>query len=977
MSKKNKNLVIPESDLLGVTSSSSSESPEEQFPIVGIGASAGGLKAIEVLIQHIPPNSGIAFVIVQHLDPDSKGMMCELLQRITAMSVVTVTDRLKVQPNHVYVIPPNRSMSLLSGLFHLFEPIESRGLRLPIDFFFRSLAEEKQEQSIGIILSGMGSDGSLGVRAIKERSGIVLIQDPASAEFDSMPASAIETITPDVIAPPEEIISQLFRILNAPVMSRSIPDHDKDESALEKIVILLRAQCGNDFSKYKKNTLQRRIERRMIIHQFSKSNDYIRFLQENPSELQILFKELLIGVTAFFRDPAVWEMFGEQVLPELFRRMNPGDNVLRAWVPGCSTGEEAFSLAIVFKEALEKANLNKNISLQIFATDLDSQAIEKARKGLFPLNIESDVTQPRLNRFFIKSENVYRVNAEIREMIVFATQNIIKDPPFTKLDILSCRNLLIYFNAELQKNILTLFHYSLRVGGILILGNAETNVLREGVFAMVDSKLRIYQKSNQTTNGGSTDAPAQFPISSMPLAASPTTVKSVENIQSLAEQLVLNQYTPASVLVSDQGDILFITGSTGKYLEPATGKANMNLFAMAREGLRDELPSAFRLARKNYDKVVLNNVVVLNETGKTYLDVIIQQIGKPHQLQGRILVVFREILPIGIETAKGSRKKGNKANLELEQEIQRLKAELHGTREEMKISQEELKSTNEELQSTNEELQSTNEELTTSKEELQSINEELHTVNRELQVKIDDFGRINNDMKNLLNSIEIATLFLDKELRIRQFTIPATKIFKLIQSDVGRLFTDQVSVLEYPDIYYDANEVLRTLVFSEKVVPSRDGKWFMVRIMPYRTYEDKIDGLVVTCIDITLSKKQEKALAISSSLVETLRKGFHGLIIGLQCDGTVFECNAGAEKHLSVKRKQIIGKDYFGIAKTKAFHQLFSHKFEKTVPDETFSQVIEYLNAKLNTSAKVDWQFHPLFKDDLEISGILCCGELE
>src|ERR1039458_8301810 len=445
------------------------------FPIVGIGASAGGLEALEQFLGHVPAGGGMAFVIVQHLDPTRKGIMPELLQRATRMKVIQVKDRTTVRPDCVYVIPPNKDISILHGVLHLLKPTATRGMRLPIDFFFRSLAQDQQEHSIGVILSGMGSDGTLGLRAIKESAGVVLVQEPATAKFDSMPRSAIDAGLADIVAPVDELPGKIMAYLQrTPLIARTEAAlEDKAQSALEKVVILLRAHMGNDFSQYKRNTLYRRIERRMGIHQIDKMSVYVRYLQENSQELNLLFKELLIGVTNFFRDPAAWELLREEVIPALLARRSSGQT-LRAWVPACSTGEEAYSLAIVLKEAIEEIKPKANFTIQVFATDLDRDAIDKARHGVFPANITADVSKERLKRFFTKEERGYRVRKEIREMVIFAPQNVIMDPPFTRLDILTCRNLLIYLTAEVQKKLIPLFHYSLSPGGILFLGSAET-----------------------------------------------------------------------------------------------------------------------------------------------------------------------------------------------------------------------------------------------------------------------------------------------------------------------------------------------------------------------------------------------------------------------------------------------------------------------------------------------------------------------
>ncbi len=482
----------------------------DKFPIVGIGASAGGLEALEQFLGSVPENSGMAFVVIQHLDPTQKGMLPELLQRITKLEVVLVTDRLKVKPNCVYVIPPNKSMSVFKGVLHLFEPIQSRGLRLPVDFFLRSLADDQKEFGIAVILSGMGSDGSAGLLAIKEKNGIVMVQEPSTAKYDSMPSHAIESGLVDIVAPANLLPGKLIQFLkHIPEVRADLDKEVKDKSSLDKIIILLRTYTGNDFSLYKKNTVYRRIERRMGVHRIDKISSYVHFLQENPKEANILFKELMIGVTNFFRDPAVWEKLQKTIIPEFIDKV-PRDTVLRAWIAGCSTGEEAYSLAIVFKEVLEKTNPHTGISLQIFATDLDNEAIESARKGVFPPNIISDVSSDRLARFFIKTEDGFRVKTEIREMIVFAQHNIVMHPPFTRIDFLSCRNLLIYVDTELQRKLLGMFYYSINPDGILLLGSSETLGTQSHLFTSVESKLKIFKRSIVSILPELSDFPSSF-----------------------------------------------------------------------------------------------------------------------------------------------------------------------------------------------------------------------------------------------------------------------------------------------------------------------------------------------------------------------------------------------------------------------------------------------------------------------------------
>jgi two-component system CheB/CheR fusion protein len=898
--------------------------PAGKFPVVAIGASAGGLEALEQFLGNLSDHSGMAYVVIQHLDPTHKGMLPELLQRVSKMKVFQVKDRMPVKPDCVYVIPPNTSMSILKGVLHLFQPIESRGLRLPIDFFLRSLADDLQEFGIAVILSGMGSDGSLGVRAVKEKNGTIMIQEPATAKYDSMPRNAIDAVLPDIIAPPSEMPARLLDFLNhIPIVKLNLETEIKDQSSLEKIIILLRTYTGNDFSLYKKNTLYRRIERRMSVHKIEKIVSYVLFLHENPKEADILFKELLIGVTNFFRDSLVWNKIEDMVIPQILTTQQSG-SVLRAWVAGCSTGEEAYSLAIVFKEAIEKIKPQSRISLQIFATDLDAEAIEIARKGFFPLNIASDVSENRLNRFFIRTDDGYRVKTEIREMVIFAQHNIIMHPPFTKLDILTCRNLLIYMVPELQNKLFGLFYYSLNPEGIMLLGSAETPGAQSHLFTPVDAKLKIFKRSVSTRLTELTDFPSSFSRATISNAVKPMPDKSILNIQTLADQLMLQRFSPAGVLVNENGDIIYFSGHTGKYLEPAVGKANLNIFAMLREGLRNEFSIAFRKAIMNKETVLMHNLKLIAHDDIKHLDINIQWIDKPEPLHGLLMILFTdlpEITWVKPPATKAVKPAHRIRQSDLEEELQHAREERQNTMEEMQTSQEELKSTNEELQSTNEELQSTNEELTTSKEEMQSLNEELQTVNAELQSKVDDYSRVNNDMKNLLNSTDIATLFLDKDLNIRRFTNQATKIFKLIKSDIGRPFTDLVSDLRYPELAADALEVLRTLVFIEKQIPTNDGRWFTIRIMPYRTFDDRIDGLVITFINHSNLRQMEIKLHETSQINGLLMNSSREVIIQLSPSYEIMEFNPEAELFFGKKREEALNKTYIHL-----FVPLQSHK---------------------------------------------------
>ncbi len=834
--------------------------PSSDVLIIGIGCSAGGLEALEKFLRNVPPDSGMVLVIVQHLDPLHVSALPGLLQRFTRMPVVEVEDGMAVEADRVHVIPPNKDLSLLHGRLHLLEPFAPRGLRLPIDFFFRSLAEERQERAVGVILSGMGSDGVFGLRSIKEKGGLTLVQEPASAQAESMPRCAIEARVADIVAPAEVLPQRIMQFLRHPA---GLPQQgtavDGDAlSTLDQVVILLRERSGNDFSLYKSNTLYRRIERRMAVHQLATMKDYVRFLRSNLQELDLLFKELMIGVTNFFRDADVWEALRTKTIPELLAR-NPDGKALRAWCAACSTGEEAYSLAIVFKEALETLKPEARFTLQIYATDLDPDAVDKARKGQYPDNIVADVSPERLARYFVPEEGGgYRIAKAIREMVVFATQNIASDPPFTKLDLLTCRNLLIYFGPQLQKRLLPLFYYALNPDGLLLLGSAESIGNFGHLFTPENNKARIYRRLDQSLPVTGLDFPGRPTHEAYPPIEAAQAERG-DKLGLLTDHLIQQNWAPAAVLVNANGDIVYFSGRTGKYLEPAAGETNINIHAMAREGLREALTGMVRKALKDLQPICLNGLRLIDSHGSTQIvDVIVQAVDKPDALCGRVLIVFKDVA--ALPRRRTGKKVATEAIETLQQELHQTREALQVTHEEMQTTVEEIKSSNEELQSTNEELQSTNEELTTSKEELQSLNEELQTVNAELQSKVDDLTWVRNDMANLLNSTEIATVFLDSEMRLRRFTTYATRLYKLIPGDIGRPLSDLVTDLDYPQLRTDAMAVLSTLVFKELQAATHDGRWYRVRIMPYRTQDNVIDGVVITFIDISALKQLEAQL---------------------------------------------------------------------------------------------------------------------
>ncbi|MEQ9547183.1 MAG: chemotaxis protein CheB [Marinobacter sp.] len=834
--------------------------------IVGIGASAGGLASLEDFFRNTPCDTGMAFLVVQHLDPTQKAMLPELLQRYTEMPVYEAEQNMPVRADSVYVIPPNRELRVVDDTLKLEQPAQPRGLRLPINVLFSSLASAQNERAIAVVLSGMGSDGTLGLQAIKATGGLSVVQAPGSAQFDPMPRSAIAAGCADIVAPADELPDRILAyVRRVPEPGQSPEQNQHAHTSLTRlgpILRLLRQRSRHDFSLYKPTTLNRRIERRMAIHGISDLAEYTRFLTENNQEIELLFRELLIGVTQFFRDPDTWEYLINTGLPELLSPLPP-EHTLRVWVVGCSTGEEAYSLAIAFTEVLEHIEPDRKLDLQIFASDISPEAIDVARRGQYPLNIEDTVSEARLARFFIKHDTYYQIRPSIRAKVLFARHDVILDPPFTKLDLITCRNLLIYFDLTLQRRILPLFHYSLRPNGLLMLGSSETVGRLNHLFAPLKPKMRLYRSKPFQSNRHTDFLLKSFP----PFATLPKeqTVQSnqippqqaLSNLQSAADHVLLQVYSPAAVLLNADADIVYISGRTGKYLEPAAGKANWNIHAMAREGLREPLYTALQQASAQTEPVELTGVLVQTGSGTQAVDLSIQAFSKPDALKGMIMVVFRDA---PAQVAPRRYKQASSANPDHAAQIQRYLQEIESLREQARVSREKLQASNEELQSTNEELQSTNEELTTSKEEMQSMNEELQTINTELQTKLDDLALAQSDMQNVLNSIEIAVLFLDQDLNVRRYTERASTIISLRECDIGRPFSDLTTSLRYPELQEDARQTLSTLMVSEKQITTTDDRWFSVRIIPYRRLDNVIDGVVITLVDITETKKLESSL---------------------------------------------------------------------------------------------------------------------
>ncbi|HDQ08143.1 MAG TPA: chemotaxis protein CheB [Methanoculleus sp.] len=837
---------------------SGARSPKPDY-IVGIGGSAGGLEALEAFFHAMPADEGLAFVLIVHLDPTHKSITDELIQRCTTLKVTEAKDNTAVEPNAVYIIPPGKNLSLLNGTIQLMSVTGTQGVRMPIDYFFRSLAKDRREKSIGIILSGMGTDGTLGLRAIQEVGGMTMVQNPESAKFDSMPRSAIKNGLVDFSLAPEKMPEALISyIRKSPAVISQKALERTELTKLQKIFVLVRDQTGNDFSEYKDSSVLRRVERRMSITSMDDMEDYVELLQNNPAEIDLLFKELIIGVTNFFRDPEAFEHLKAAIIRKL-REHSRNQTIFRAWCPGCATGEEAFSVAILIWECLEECNLLGSMRVQIYATDIGSDGIEYARKGRYPKNIAADVSASRLKRWFIEEGDSYVVGKEIRESVIFAVQNIISDPPFTRLDLICCRNLLIYFTASLQKKIFPLFHYALLPHGILFMGTSESLNSNDGLFTTLNAKWKIFERSEAAVRPlpGSTPAFGFVPVLHGNLArvSSP---EAGEKVPDLIRTILLEHYTPPSVLVTKDGDIVYFNGKTGKYLEPAPGRPNMNIFSMMQDDFSFEFGTSFHHALQEWEKVTVQGLHTDTWGQDQYFDLIIHPITGYKALEGLILIVFRDLPPKpkrrqAQKTPEGAERVAS----DIEEELRKLKLHLAGVLEDKQTKEEELKTMNEELQSSNEELQSTNEELSTSKEEMQSLNEELRTVNAELESKNNELGKVNADIRNLLNSTDIGTLFLDKDMRITQFTPKILPLYNLLDSDIDRPLSDIVTTLAYDHVIEDARQVFDTLIVQEKNVKTKDGVWYFMRIVPYKTQDNKIEGVVITFTNITAARRTE------------------------------------------------------------------------------------------------------------------------
>lgn len=942
-----------------------------KFPVVGIGASAGGLAAFEAFFSGMPAgnDTNMAFVLVQHLAPDHKSILTDLIKRYTRMQVFEVENGMKILPNCVYIIPPNYDMALLNGTLQLMEPTVARGLRSPIDFFFRSLAQDQRERAICVVLSGTGTDGTLGVRAVKGEGGMVLAQKPETTEYDGMPRNAIATGFVDYVLQPAEMPAKLItyskRLYDgAPSLSMEVSTN-RTQDTLRKIWILLRSRTGHDFSSYKVNTIIRRIERRMALHQVDRLSEYLTYMQQTPDEIDSLFRDLLIGVTNFFRNPEAFAVLQTHVIPKLFAG-KPAGKPMRIWICGCSTGEEAYSIAILIREHLQV--LKQSFTVQIFATDIDRKAVEQARSGIYPASISTDVSPERLARYFTQdSPNTYRVQKAIRDLVVFSEQDVTKDPPFSKLDMVTCRNLMIYMNGDLQKKLIPLFHYALNPGGTLFLGSSETVGDFNRLFETVNRKWKIFLR-NPDEVGACRPAMSDF-VSTLPadrVTRTPReTVQTKINPNELIEQYLQEHRPLAGVLVNGRGGIVHIHGRTGKYLEPASGNAAMNILTMAREGLRCELTTALQRAVAHKEMIFYPKLSVKTNGDFTAVNLTVRpvQAAPDAEVESDLFLVIIEDVPPSDPGPQAKEKTGDgtseadKRVAHLKQELRAKNEYLQTTIEEMQTANEELKSTNEELQSVNEELQSTNEEMETAKEELQSVNEELSTVNAELQIKINDLSRANNDMNNLMAGTGIGTLFLNMQLRIARFTPNVTQVINLIPTDIGRPMAHIASnLMSYDRLMKDVQAVLNDLISREAEVQTKEGGWFLMRVRPYRTAENVIEGVVITFVDITDRKRMENL----TRMAIVVRDSNDGITMQ-NLEGCILAWNRGAQRMygwgepeaMMMNVSEMIPQDKQG--EWAAFVQQLASR-QPVAPFETQRRVKDgrVLNVRITVSALVN-----------------------
>jgi two-component system CheB/CheR fusion protein len=852
------------STLVGASpgTSASTAAAAASFPIVAIGASAGGLEAFSNLLRALPPDPGMALVFIPHLDPTHESAMVELLSRTTRLHVSQAEEGMRVERNSLYVLPPNWEMVIRGGILHLVKREPGHGHHMPIDNFFCSLAKDQASNAIGIILSGTANDGTIGLTAIKRHGGITFAQNLESAKYDGMPNSAVRAGVVDFVLPPDRIAQELVHLYQEPKDGLPSESFDGKDCQLKEIFRLLKSFSKVDFVDYKVATIDRRILRRMNINQLTDLSDYVKLLRSDAQEVEALYRDVLINVTSFFRNPEVFESLRDVVYPKILAEHSSSEPV-RVWVPGCATGEETYSHAILLVEMLSE--LRTDIPIQIFGTDLSENAIQRARSGLYKENIATEISEVRLRRFFHRAPAGYQISKSIRDVCVFARQNVFSDPPFSRMDLISCRNVLIYLSSSLQKKVIPIFHYALKEGGFLLVGNSE-GLLGAGaeIFNLVDRKSKIYQKKAVPspvtfglTIGAAAERSAEKPAH---VSKEDEPAKPPADVQREADRLLLSKYVPSAVVVTEDLEIVQSRGKTGRFLELPTGRASLNLLKMARPGLLYELRTLLEKARKNSVPVTKEGIVLEDGSDNTAVKLEVIPFRTPVRDQRHFLVLFEETAPLKpmIEPKTAARYSAKDVAGAKEVQIARLKQELASTKEYLQsiiesqeATNEELQSANEEIQSGNEELQSTNEELQTSKEELESANEELNTVNEEIQHRNQQLAQFSNDLINLLNSATIPMIMLGEDLHIRRYTPEAERIFGFSNHDVGKSLSHLHLNLQIPQLERWMLDVMRDVTMRNEQVRARDGKAYKLRITPYRTLENKIDGVVVALLDIS------------------------------------------------------------------------------------------------------------------------------
>jgi two-component system CheB/CheR fusion protein len=892
--------------------------PHLPFPVVGIGASAGGLEALTQFISAMPPDAGLAYVIIQHLPPDRESMMADILSKRTTMPVAQVADGLPVEPNHVYVIRPGHTLGIEQGRLRLGEPVNKAMHSRPIDDFFKSLASEQRERAIAIIMSGMGSNGSAGAQAIKAVGGLCVAQDPDSAQFPSMPRHLIDAGYADYTLAPRDMPAVLLDYVQHPY-TRGARELQKalagrEEQQMREILAILRTRTRHDFNGYKRPTLFRRIQRRMGVNRITTLGEYASFLRQSPTEVTGLVDDLLIHVTGFFRDPDAWETLRERVIVPLVAAREPHASI-RVWVAACSSGEEAYTLAMLLTEEAERAG--KPLDIKVFATDMADRTLANARQGIYPGGIESDLTPERLERFFQREDAVYRVRQELRERVVFAPQNLLQDPPFSRLDIVTCRNLLIYLVPEVQQRVLSLLHFGLREGGTLFLGTSET-AGDEGLFEIVDKKARIFRRVGLTRHGNmhfastpstipaATAPPGDAPAPGEPHPAPPRSANR-PSMQQLTLRALLDSHTPAAVTIDREFRIQYYHGNTERFLLPPRGEPTRDLLTLARDTVRGAVRNAVQAAIQQNAPVTLVDGWIQHPSGRyARVSVTASPLDRGNH-SDYFVVSFFDHGEMPQTGSAGEEDAGY--GTDARDELVRVRHELQSTIEELQTRNEELKASHEELVSTNEELQSTNEELETSREEMQSLNEELSTVNSQLHARMEEQQAASNDLASLLTSTDIAVLFLDTAFRIRRYTPAVTELLDLIPSDVGRPLADMARKFTDPDLDDDARAVLERLVPIERSVTASNGRQYVRRVLPYRTVDNRIDGVVVTFMDVTRLKTIEDALRESEERFRTLFENLSDYAVIL-CDprGLITMWNTGAEQLLGFTEAQALGQ---------------------------------------------------------------------